>query len=481
MKALICDTIRLTYNNVRFAVAVSVSVAVAGAIAPARASAHATGQSFVALLPTGPYMAVGVGIVALSMMLLWFLPPRRGSQLLPSYKIGALTSTSWVRLFVSFISFLILCWGILQGFIGTRDPLENPLVLGFWLAFWLVSPIIQGYVFDLWDWISPWRWAAYWLSNLRVRPMFYLPRYLGVWPAIVFLFGFSAFTLADPAPDDPARLATIMICYVALTLTCMFLFGARCWLRQAEFLSILMAQFGKMALIGRCSQQLYIGWPSWRLAKRTEMRSGMSIFILVLLGTGSFDGFNETFFWLDLIGINPLEFPGRSAVVIPVITGLISSNLILITLFVLMIVIGDRAVNGKTDFTRLLKKFAQTILPIALAYHTAHYLPSLLTDGQYVLIALNDPLGTGVNLLGLEGYYVTTGFFNHRETVRLIWLSQASVIVFGHVIAVILAHAVSVEVYGNSRKGFCAGLPLGIFMVLYTWLGLWLLASPKGG
>ncbi|MDP6219781.1 MAG: hypothetical protein QF801_06705, partial [Alphaproteobacteria bacterium] len=46
------------------------------------------------------------------------------------------------------------------------------------------------------------------------------------------------------------------------------------------------------------------------------------VFTLVLLGTGSFDGFNETFVWLDLIGVNPLAFPGRSAVVVPVILGL---------------------------------------------------------------------------------------------------------------------------------------------------------------
>ena len=37
-------------------------------LAPVPAAAHATGQSFIALLPTGPYMAVGVIIVALSFL-----------------------------------------------------------------------------------------------------------------------------------------------------------------------------------------------------------------------------------------------------------------------------------------------------------------------------------------------------------------------------------------------------------------------------
>ena len=163
------------------------------------------------------------------------------------------------------------------------------------------------------------------------------------------------------------------------------------------------------------------------------------------------------------------------------ILGLAGANLLLVGLFLVMIVTGDRLVGGGLPANRLLALFAPTILPIALAYHMAHYLPSLLVDGQYMLVALNDPLGTGANLLGLADYYVTTGFFNHRETMRVIWLSQAAVIVFGHVIAVILAHAAAVQLYGNVSRAFRAGLPLAVFMVLYTWLGLWLLAAPKGG
>ena len=83
--------------------------------------------------------------------------------------------------------------------------------------------------------------------------------------------------------------------------------------------------------------------------------------------------------------------------------------------------------------------------------------------------------------MGLEGFHVTTGFFKHRESMRMIWLTQAAIIVFGHVLAVILAHANAAQAYGGIRRAFTAGLPLALFMILYTWLGLWLLAAPKGG
>ena len=448
---------------------------------PTGASAHATGQSFVALLPTGPYMAVGVATVALSIMLLWFLPHRAATSLLPSLGLGRIAAPAPARTLCSLVMFMLLCGGIASGLTGTRDPLENPLVLGFWVAFWMASPMVQGYLFDLWGWISPWRWAVAPLAGLTARPVLPLPRRVGVWPAAVLLLGFSAFTLADPAPDDPARLAKVMAAYIALTLCGMALTGPRRWLRQVEFLSILMAQFSRLALLARRGRRARAGWPGWQLASGAAAVPGTPVFILVLLGTGSFDGFNETFVWLDLIGVNPLAFPGRSAVIAPVIMGLAAANLILVAVFWLMITAGDRMVGSSLSTGRLLALFAPTILPIALAYHTAHYLPSLLVDGQYVLVALNDPFGSGANLLGLADFYVTTGFFNHRETMRVIWLSQAAVIVLGHVIAVVLAHAAAVLAYGEVSRAFRAGLPLAVFMVLYTWLGLWLLAAPKGG
>ena len=451
----------------------------------APALAHATGQSFVALLPTGPYMAVGVMIVALSILLLWFLPHRSLDKLLPGVSVGRLAirgvRTGALQNASSFAMFLWFCWLLYAGYAGTRDPLENPLVLGFWVAFWMAALMVQGLVFNLWGWISPWRWLIRPIIRLRGAGKFTLPWSFGAWPAATLLLCFSAFTLADPAPDDPARLASIGLAYLFITIAGMMLCGPRRWLAQVEFFTVVMTLFGRLAPWGMRARHIRLGWHGWQLGQGLSMRPGLPVFILVLLGTGSFDGFNETFVWLDFIGINPLAFPGRSAVVIPVICGLAAGNVILVTAFAMLLLMGDRIAGERHGTSQLVATFAPTILPIALAYHTAHYLPSLLVDGQYVLAALNDPFNSGANLLGRDGAYVTTGFFNHRETMRVIWLSQALIIVCGHVLAVVLAHAQALHVYRNLQRAFIAGMPLAIFMILYTWLGLWLLAAPKGG
>ena len=386
-----------------------------------------------------------------------------------------------MRTVSSFGFFLMFCWLLLGGFTGTRDPLENRLILGFWVAFWMAALMLQGLAFNLWEWISPWRWLIRPIIGIRGKSMATMPWKIGVWPAVGLLLCFSAFTLADPAPDDPSKLAYIGVVYICLTLTGMLLFGPRRWLAQVEFFSIIMTLFGRLAPFGGRSPNIRLGCHGWQLGPGVFFRPGLPVFILVLLGTGSFDGFNETFVWLNLIGVNPLAFPGRSAVVIPVICGLAAGNLLLIIAFTILIILGDRIVGGRLDAVQLLPVFAPTVLPIALAYHTAHYIPSLLVDGQYVLAALNDPFDIGANLLGREGIYVTTGFFNHRESMRLIWLSQALVIVSGHVLAVVLAHAQSLKTYCSLQRAFIAGMPLALFMIAYTWLGLWLLAAPKGG
>jgi len=172
-----------------------------------------------------------------------------------------------------------------------------------------------------------------------------------------------------------------------------------------------------------------------------------------------------------LLGLNPLEFPGRSAVVTQNLIGLTLANLALIVSFTACIWLGARIIGEKLRAAFCL--FAPTILPIALGYHLAHYLSSALVGGQYVVKLVRQYLGLG-------DFHVTTGFFNVAHTVKLIWLTQAGLVVAGHVIAILLAHALALRAYGSTKRALLSQAPLALFMVLYTFFGLWLLASPRG-
>jgi len=140
-----------------------------------------------------------------------------------------------------------------------------------------------------------------------------------------------------------------------------------------------------------------VGMPGWRVLTNPAVSISSAVFILVLLGTGSFDGFNETFYWLSIIGVNPLEFPGRSAVVNQTVIGLILSNTLLVLIYACCIYAGLMLANRQADnsqsvrFREAFCYLAISILPIALAYHFAHFLTAFLVNVQYALAAATDP------------------------------------------------------------------------------------------
>ena len=67
-----------------------------------------------------------------------------------------------------------------------------------------------------------------------------------------------------------------------------------------------------------------------------------------------------------------------------------------------------------------------------------------------------------------------------QDTVRAIFLTQAGAVVAGHMLAIILSHAIAVREFGSARRAVLSQAPLAVFMVLYTFFGLWLLAAPRG-
>ena len=303
---------------------------------------------------------------------------------------------------------------------------------------------------------------------------------MGYAPAIVGVVGFAGFLMADPAPSDPPRLAKVVGVYWLAMLGGTVLFGPR-WLLRAEAVTVLMRSYARMAILGRVGGHIAIGFPGWQVLKRGGAgRTGLAVFMLLLLGSGSFDGLNETFWWFGRLGLNPLEFAGRSTVVLQNWAGLVAANLALIAVFFLTTRLGLQLAQSDVSLGRAVRTFAPAVLPIALGYHIAHYMTSFLVDGQYVLALLSDPFQLGADLLKRGAHSITTGFLHTPGPVRIIWLTQAGAVVIGHIIAIILAHRLALRLFQSPRAAVLSQAPLALFMIGYTFFGLWLLASPRG-
>lgn len=439
------------------------------AVTAGRAQAHATEQGFVLLLPTDVYIAAGGATVALTVLLLAVLP---GRVALAAFRpVPLWRARAWRGCAGRLLALPVLGWLIWQGWFGARDPMGNPLSLGVWVVMWMALVSAQGLLGDTWARINPFAGAAFLLARLRrgARPY---PAWLGHWPGVAGLLAFAGFLLADPAPADPARLAAVVAGYALMMLAGIALFGAR-WLVRGEALTMLMRAYARMAPVGRRGGHRVLGLPGWRIARGARPGVGLAVFVVIALGSGSFDGLNETFLWLALLDINPLEFPGRSAVIGPNLVGLLLANALLLAVFCGALWLGARLAGAREGVRVLLCRYAPTLLPIALAYHIAHYLPALLMDGQYVKAWIAEALHLG-------HVHVTAGFLSSPGPVRAIWLAQAGAVVAGHVIALMLAHGIALRHGQSAWRATLGQAPLALFMVGYTVFGLWLLATPRG-
>ena len=306
------------------------------------------------------------------------------------------------------------------------------------------------------------------------------PEALGAWPAVALLLLFAWFELVHPAPQDPAILAFAVAGYSVFTVAGMVLFGNRAWERNVEIFSRFFRIVSWIAPLRTIedngTRRLAVTFPGARLLGIDSLPAAVVVFVVVALAAVSFDGLSRTFWWLDLVGENPLEHPGRTALVGRNTLGLAGAAAALLAAYAVTAAAGARWSGSPA--AAALRRFVVSIVPIAFGYHFAHYLPSFLVDAQYALKALSDPLDLGWNLLGTRDLHVTASFLTHHASVELIWYAQTAAIVAAHVAAVVVLHGLA----GESREGrmatIRAELPLTGLMIGYTLFGLWLLSTP---
>jgi ABC-type proline/glycine betaine transport system permease subunit len=118
------------------------------------------------------------------------------------------------------------------------------------------------------------------------------------------------------------------------------------------------------------------------------------------------------------------------------------------------------------------------MVPIAFAYHVAHYLPAFLVEAQYAVRAVSDPFDVGWNLFGTAHMHIKDSLRTHHRYIELSWYAQVAAIVIGHVAAILVAHIIALREVKAGTAPVYRQIPLTVLMVTYTFLGLWLLSAP---
>jgi hypothetical protein len=440
------------------------------ALLPGLAFACALPPSIILTLPTGHYItaaALTVGLTALLGAAAHRLPAMEPHLLYERRILLPVTLTSYL----GFLAFLALVY---IGLFGERDPMHNLMTLVFWTGVWIAVPLGSMLLGNLWQPINPWTGPVRIARTLLGRTGSICLSRLGHWPAVAGYAGFVWFQMVSLYPDDPAILAKVALSYWSVIFLLAVLEGED-WLERGEFLTVLFGMISRIAPLWHETEgtraRLLTGWPGTQVLAMPPLTPSAVVFVSLALAALTFDGLMETFWWQALIGQNPLEPMGRSAVMVANTAGLVAVWVTTLALVLGAILLGRRIGGGFATGPVML-----SFLAIAAGYHAAHYLVMLLTAGQYTVAALNDPLFTGESWLGLPPFYVSMGFLTDPAVMPLIYALQFAAILGAHLLAVVLG----LKLAGQGARPL-AHLPMTALMVAYTVLGLWLLSTARTG
>jgi hypothetical protein len=347
---------------------------------------------------------------------------------------------------------------------------------------------------DVWALINPWN-AAFsfaercWGSlcadtDLRFARRY--PAWLGVWPGFLLFVAFAWMELVWSGRNVPAMLAVALLVYSALTFAGMATFGREAWLARGEVFTLVFGTFARFGPLSRIPHGIRVRMPAAGLLADHPSTLSMVALVIALLATVTFDGFLETPVWAraDLAVLDwasessfwtALNLREDEAVRLIRSLALIGFVLLFLAAFALVCRLTTASSGERNVATGIvLRRFVLTLVPIALAYHVAHYFSLFFIGGQYAIPLLSDPLGRGWDLFATAGYQVDIGFV----TPRLQWTVAVVAVVLGHVIAVYLSHVTALRLFTSRRAALRSQIPMVLLMVAYTMLSLWILSQP---
>jgi hypothetical protein len=201
----------------------------------------------------------------------------------------------------------------------------------------------------------------------------------------------------------------------------------------------------------------------------------MTAFTLLMLGTVTVDGFMETPLWAaaveGLIG-NPGTGVDPKAYMLIQSALLVAGPLLLAALYLTAIALMARIARMRVSV--LAGLFVLSLVPIAIAYHLAHYFSLLAIAGQFIIPLASDPFGYGWDLFGTTLYRIDIGLVD----ARFLWYLAVSAIVIGHIIAVWIGHVTAYKAFCDASAARRSQYPMLALMIGYTMLSLWILAQP---
>ena len=452
--------------------------------------------------------------------------------------VGRVIAHRYVLFLLRLLSVGIFLVIILAGLFGEQDDLDRNIIpTAVWVIWWVGLAFFSALVGDLWSLLNPWRITAEWAAAATRRLRSdgppknrELPAHASVWPAVFVFVVFAWAELVWPNRAIPQSLAIAVILYSIATWIGMYFTGVESWLRRGEAFSImygLFAQFARLeprvttaSYCKTCDNATCQGNKArdcrdcatcFRRARPDERRIDLQpygvglltrvvpsisimAFVLLVLSTVSFDGFADTPAWRAIFNAalavpfisalpNALGLTNASGIITT--AGILLTPLIFFAVYMAFCAIiaalargagGGELAGAPKQWSALSigRVFIFTLVPIAIAYHLAHFLSLFLIFGQQIIPLASDPFGYGWNLFGTADYQVDIAIVG----ARFAWIAAVVAIVIGHIAAVYLAHVMALRAFGDRAIALRSQYPMLVLMVGYTMISLWIIAQP---
>ena len=323
------------------------------------------------------------------------------------------------KLFGIIILFLLVA----PGLFGDESSKTSVAPLILWVFLWIGVPVLGLLFGDIYSKFNPLNLFS--LKSEKPESVYF---------ACILFIGLTWFELVWKEPGNPLNIAIVLITlFVCVNLLRYFLKKS---LIEVDPLLLLHYLYSKLKLF---NSRPYFRSLLDNIGNLAKLK-GIEYFVLLMIGTVTYDGLRETTFWYNQFGSRTDDM-GFSTMMFLIM------NLGTILFYRFACFFAIKVGGSDLKLNHVSNLFGHTMLPIAFAYHVTHYLTLLLFESQTFFYRFNDPIGIGMNILNVEEPTI-----NYFIEPLVIWGIQVAVTLLGHMLSVVLAHDLAVKLFGHQQS-----------------------------
>jgi hypothetical protein len=318
---------------------------------------------------------------------------------------------------------IILFLLVAPGIFGNESSKTSIAPLILWVFLWIGVPVLGLLFGDIYSKFNPLNLFS--LKSDKPESVYF---------ACILFIGLTWFELVWRKPGNPLNIAIVLITlFICVNLLRYFLKKS---LIEVDPLLLLHYLYSKLKLF---NSRPYFRSLLDNIGNLAKLR-GIEYFVLLMIGTVTYDGLRETTFWYNQFGSRTDDM-GFSTMMFLIM------NLGTILFYRFACFFAIKVGGSDLELNHVSNLFGHTMLPIAFAYHVTHYLTLLLFESQTFFYRFNDPIGIGMNILNVEEPTI-----NYFIEPLVIWGIQVAVTLLGHMLSVVLAHDLAVKLFGHQQS-----------------------------